>query len=112
MAAPLVFVAALRHCFCTAMIVLLDWGRVVALGLRSRRALPAENLFLRKQLALYLERQMKPHRADDAIQITLVALSRFVEWRRLLTIVKPDTLIRWHRTGFRLFWRRKSRPLR
>jgi hypothetical protein len=36
-------------------------------------------------------------------------LSRFVEWRRLLTIVRPDTLIRWHRKGFRLFWRWKSR---
>jgi transposase len=36
-------------------------------------------------------------------------LSRFVEWRRLLTIAKPDTLIRWHRKGFRLFWCWKSR---
>ena len=48
MAAPLIFVAALRHCFFTAMIVLLDLGRVVAFGLRSRRALAAENLSLRK----------------------------------------------------------------
>jgi transposase InsO family protein len=39
----------------------------------------------------------------------LVGLSRFLEWRRLLVIVKPDTLIRWHRKGFRLFWRWKSR---
>ena len=69
----------------------------------------AENLFLKKQLALYLERQVKPHRADDAMRMTLVALSRLVDWRRLLTIVKPDTLVRWHRKGFRLFWRWKSR---
>lgn len=60
-------------------------------------------------MALYLERQTKPRRADDATRITLAALSRFVEWRRLLTIVKPDTLIRWHRKGFQLFWRWKSR---
>jgi len=58
--------------------------------------------------ALYLERQVKPRRADDATRITLVALSRLVPWRDLLTIVKPDTLIRWHRKGFRLLWRWKS----
>jgi putative transposase len=37
-------------------------------------------------------------------------LSRLIDWRRVLTVVKPDTLIRWHRKGFRLFWRWKSRP--
>ena len=73
--------------------------------LRSRATLAADNLFLRKQLALYLERQVKPRRADDATRIGLVALSRFVDWRQLLVIVKPDTLIRRHRKGFRLFWR-------
>jgi transposase InsO family protein len=36
-------------------------------------------------------------------------LSRWLEWRQLLVIVKPDTLIRWQRKGFRLFWRWKSR---
>src|ERR1700730_3710778 len=82
---------------------------LVASALRSRAQLAAENLFLRKQLALYLERQAKPRRADDATRITLVALSRFLDWRRLLTVVKPETLIRWHGKGFRLFWRWKSR---
>ena len=77
---------------------------------RSRAQLAAENLFLRRQLALYVERQAKPRRADDATRIVLVALSRLIEWRSLLTIVKPDTLIRWHRKGFALFWRWKSRP--
>ena len=72
--------------------------------------LAAENLFLRKQLAFYVERQVKPRRADDATRITLVALSSLIEWRRILMIVKPDTLIGWHRKGFRLFWRRKSKP--
>jgi putative transposase len=86
-----------------------DLVSLISSALRSRAQLAAENLFLKKQLALYLERQVKPRCADDATRITLVALSRFVEWRRLLTIVKPDTLIRWHRKGFRLFWRWKSR---
>jgi hypothetical protein len=84
----------------------------MSLAMRSRAQLAAENLFLRKQLALYLERRVRPRRADDATRITLVALSRFVEWRHLLTIVKPETLIRWHRKGFRLFWRWKSQAPR
>ena len=77
--------------------------------LRPRAQLAAENLFLRKQLALYLERQVKPRRADDSTRLTLVALSGLIDWRGLLTVVKPQTLIRWHRKGFRLFWRWKSR---
>ena len=76
----------------------------------SHAQVAAENLFLRKQLALYVERQVKPPRADDPTRIVLVALSRLIEWRRILTIVKPDTLMRWHRKGFQLFWRWKSRP--
>jgi putative transposase len=88
-----------------------DTVRLVALALRSHAQLAAENLFLRKQLALYVERQVKPCRAEDATRITLVALSVLVDWRRLLTVVKPGTLIRWHRKGFRLFWRCKSRPV-
>src|SRR5262245_5121171 len=86
-----------------------DLVRLVAEAMRSRAQLAAENLFLRKQLALYVERQAKARRADDATRITLVALSWLIDWRRVLTVVKPDTLIRWHRKGFQLFWRWKSR---
>ena len=87
-----------------------DVLRLVSAAVRSHAQLAAENLFLRKQLALYVERQAKPRRADDATRIALVALSRLIEWRHLLIVVKPDTLIRWHRKGFQLFWRWKSRP--
>jgi hypothetical protein len=76
---------------------------------RSRTQLAAENLFLRKQLACYVERQVRPRRTDNASRIALVLLSSFVEWRELLTIVRPDTLVRWHRGLLRLFWRIKSR---
>jgi putative transposase len=110
MAAPLVLLPALRHCFFTAMIVFLDFGRLVAFGLRTRRALAAENLFLRKQLALFQERKVKPRRADDSTRWMMAALSRMFAWRDALWNVKPDTLIRWHRKGFRLFWRWKSNP--
>jgi hypothetical protein len=38
-------------------------------------------------------------------------LGRLFDWRSALVVVKPDTLIRWHRRGFRLFWRWKSKPV-
>jgi hypothetical protein len=42
--------------------------------------------------------------------LTLVLLSRRFAWREALTVVKPETFIRWHREGFRLFWRWRSKP--
>jgi putative transposase len=39
-----------------------------------------------------------------------VLLSTRFEWRQALTLVKPDTLIRWHRRSFRLWWKWKSKP--
>jgi len=110
MAAPLVLLAALRHCFMTATVVLRDVGRFVAFGLRSRSAVAAENLFLRKQLALFQERKVKARRADDATRWMMATLSRMFAWRDALWNVKPDTLLRWQRKGFRLFWRWQSRP--
>jgi len=89
--------------------LLADLLRLLRLMVRSRAQLAAENLFLRKQLACYVERQVRPRRADNASRIALVLLSQFVKWRELLTIVRPDTLVRWHRDLFRLFWRLKSR---
>ena len=94
----------------TAARLLVDALRLLLLGLRSRSQLAAENLFLRRQLALYRERRVKSRRADDATRITLVMLARLIDWRAVLTIVKPETLIRWHRKGFSLFWRWKSKP--
>lgn len=78
--------------------------------LQSRAHLVEENLFLRKQLALYLERQVKPRRADPAIRVALVLLARCLDWKAMLTVVKPETLMRWHRAGWRLLWRLRSRP--
>jgi hypothetical protein len=93
----------------TALALLADLLRLLRLMFRTRAQLAAENLFLRKQLACYIERQVRPRRTDNASRIALVLLSRVVEWRDLLTIVRPDTLVRWHRDLFRLFWRLKSR---
>lgn len=99
-----------RVAVCTILRLVGDLVRFVAGAVRSRAQLSAENLFLRKQLALYTERQVKPRRADDATRVTLVAVSWLIDLRRVLVVVKPDTLIRWHRQGFRLFWRWKSPP--
>ena len=100
------FRAAVR----TVLSIARDVVRLLSTAVQSHAHLAAKNLFLRKQLTLYMERQEKPRRADDATRIVLVALSSMIEWRQLLMVVKPDTLIRWHRKGFRLFWRWKSRP--
>jgi transposase InsO family protein len=90
--------------------LLADGIRYVGLCLRLPTALAAENLFLRKQLALYRERSSTPRRATPATRLTLVWLARWFDWRQALVIVQPATLIRWHRQGFRLFWRWKSTP--
>jgi len=76
---------------------------------RSRASLAAEILFLRKQLAFYQERKAKVHRANNATRLTMAFLSRLFDWRSALVVVRPETLIRWQRTGVRLFWRWKSR---
>jgi hypothetical protein len=81
-------------CLRTLLRVATDGLRFVSVAAGSRTRLAAENLFLRKQLAHYIERQVKPRRANDATRITLVILSRWIDWRRILTVVQSDTLIR------------------
>jgi hypothetical protein len=97
------------HSLRTLPSVACDLIRLVVLLSRSRRALAAETLFLRKQLALFQERKVKPHRAHDSTRLVMVILGRMFSWRGALVNVKPDTFLRWHRKGFRLFWRWKSR---
>jgi hypothetical protein len=99
-----------EHLIRTIFAVLLDIVTLTRLCLRPTTAVAAENLFLRKQLSLFVERQIKPRRATDSIRFTLARLSRWFDWRNALIAVKPDTLIRWHLKGFRLFWKWKSRP--
>jgi putative transposase len=90
--------------------VICDGLRWLWLILRSTSAIEAENLFLRRQLALYVERGVKPRRIDSITRIALTILSGFFDWRDALVVARPQTLIRWHRAGWRLFWRLKSRP--
>jgi len=93
---------------CMLLTLLVDGVRFLCLCLRPAPVLAAENLFLRKQLALYQERHVKPRRATDATRLALVWLARWFDWRQALAVVQPATLIRWHRQEFRRFWRRQS----
>ncbi len=81
--------------------------RFPLLGIRTKSSLAAENLFLRKQLAFYQERKIKPRRSSHPTRLTLLSLSRCFDWRSALTVVTPRTFIGWHRRGFRFYWRRK-----
>ncbi len=78
--------------------------------LRPARALATENLVFRRQLALYRERGIRPRRVDPATRASLAFFTRFIDWRAAVIVVRPETIVRWHRAGFRLFWRWKSRP--
>ena len=77
-------------------------------ALRSRAAVTLENAALRQQLAVYLRNQKRPRlKAGD--RLFWMALSRWWSgWQGALAIVKPATVIAWHRKGFRAYWRAKS----
>src|SRR6185295_19246973 len=78
--------------------------------LRSRVTLHLEILALRHQLQV-LERSRRPRlRLTAADRLLWVWFSRiWTEWRTTLVLVKPETVVDWHRRGFRLFWTWKSR---
>ena len=76
---------------------------------RSKSELVAENALLRQQLII-LRRQGKRLACTKTDRILLVLLSRIIRsWKQALVIVQPETLLRWHRHGFRLYWKYKSR---
>ena len=76
---------------------------------KSQRQLILENLALKQQVAM-LRQSVKRPRLTPADKIFRILFSRYVEgWRRILFGVHPDTVVRWHRRGFRLYWRWKSR---
>ena len=76
---------------------------------RSRRQLLLENLVLRQQSAT-LKRRHRRARLDLVDKLFWVAVRRFWSgWKQALIIVTPETVVRWHRAGFRLYWRLISR---
>jgi putative transposase len=76
---------------------------------RSKSELVAENTLLRKPLII-LKRQVKRPACTKTDRLLLVLLARLVRtWKQALFIVQPNTLLRWHRELFRLYWKRKSK---
>ena len=89
--------------------VIIVFLRSLLSGFQSRRMLVLENLARRHQLTVLRRRTHKP-RLCHADRLLWLALRRLCpDWRRSLVLFQPQTLINWHRLGFRLFWRWKSR---
>ena len=85
-------------------------GTIVANLFKSQRQLDVENLFLRHQLNIALRRAPRRLRLRDSDRALLAWMTWL--WPSLLglaRVVQPDTILRWHRAGFRAYWRWKSR---
>jgi hypothetical protein len=84
---------------------------VLRAACRSRSDLVLENLLLRHQLAVLTRptrrRRVRYGSVDKLLWVFIHRLRR--DWRRHLVVVTPGTVIRWHRAGWRLYWRWKSR---
>ena len=77
---------------------------------RDRRNLAIEILALRQQVAVLKRKRPRPRlTAMDRLFWTLLQRT-WGRWKEVLLIVKPETVVGWHRAGFRLFWRWRSRP--
>src|ERR1019366_5463760 len=88
----------------TAFLVALSWI------FRSRAALELENLALRHQIVVLQRSARKRPKLTTMDRLLWVLLSRiWSDWRSVLAIVQPDTVLAWHRKGFRLFWTWKIR---
>ena len=76
---------------------------------KIRKSLILENLMLRQQLNIYKRKNRRP-KLKNIDRIILVWISRvFGKWKSVLVVAKASTLIVWHRKGFKLYWKRKSR---
>jgi putative transposase len=84
-------------------------ARAIAGFFGSRASLVAEKLCLRQQLLILQRRHPRPRLTDADRRFWILASRRFWGWRRTLLVVKPDTVIGWHRKGRRAYWRWRSR---
>ena len=82
---------------------------LLQLAVKDRTQLALENIAFRHQLAVYKRSVQRP-RIEDRDRIFWLAVMRMLrEWREALVFVTPATVVRWHRQGFRYYWRWKSR---
>src|SRR6476619_1072208 len=77
---------------------------------KSRSRLEAENLFLRHQLTIAMRRAPPRLRLRGGDRALLIGMTRlWPNLRDMTRVVQPETILRWHRAGFKVFWRWKSR---
>ena len=93
---------------CSVATVLAGTARDVV---RSRAELAAENALLRQQRIVVRREVGRPtlRNGDRLLMVLLARLNR--AWRDALLVVKPETLLRWHRDLFKLFWRSRAKIL-
>src|SRR5262250_1356259 len=84
---------------------LLLWLGATLRLFRSRRSLLVENLALRQQLAVFKRRNRRPTLAAFDKLFWVLARRFWSDWKKSLLVVAPETVVRWHRAGFRLYGR-------
>jgi hypothetical protein len=80
----------------------------ISAALRPKALLIAENLCLRQQLLVLQRRRPQPPLRNADRQFWICASRWFAGWRNSLLIVKPETVLRWHRRGWRAYWSWRS----
>ena len=88
------------------MLRFLVWA--ISAALRPRALLVAENVCLRQQLGVLQRRHRQPRLRNGDRQFWICASRWFTDWRNSLLIVSPETVLRWHRRGWRAYWSWRS----
>src|SRR5664280_3004506 len=78
-------------------------------SVRSRRDLLLENMVLRQQLAVLKRRHPKPRFAASSKLFWVMLRRLWPGWKQALVLVQPETVVRWHRAGFKWYWTWLSR---
>ena len=96
---------------CTLLTLLVDAARFLcALSALPRRRSPQKTSFCANSSPCIRNATSRHGAPPTATRLALVWLGRWFDWRQALAVVQPETFLRWHRQGFRLFWRWKSTP--
>ena len=90
----------------------IKWLRVALSARRLNAHQAVEILALRQQLAMYTRREKKPRFTQRDHLFWMMLCRLWPGWRDALNNAKPETVINWHKAGFRQFWKWKSRPIR
>jgi hypothetical protein len=84
-------------------------GGMAADLVKSQEQLIVENALLRQQVIVLKRQVARPQLTAKDRSLLVVLASRVKDWKNAVLMVKPETVLRWHREGFKLFWRRKSK---